>query len=214
MKQLSLIAVAITLLLSSCSKSYDALPSNSKYLTGNGGTQYLPLTVGNTWSYRANWNTVITTHSITSYTINETGSYPNSTSCNVWIDTATGNYMMQYLNSPLTNVGITGYFNLPKAFVYIPGSTNVAQTWTDTICTGVILTTRVVNPSASVGTELCAYSDCLEMSYTYAYNYGGTNAGSVTWTKYFKKGVGVAYATCNVNEIPTYTYGLKDFTVN
>lgn len=200
---------ALLLLISSCTKNYVIPAANSTVAAGNGTSSYFPMHVGDVWNYYPAYSTNVTAKTPANvYTINE-----SDVATNVWIDSATGNYMAVYLNNPSRYGGAFALFTGAKPVLFIPTNPTFNQTWIDTVANGVIMTANVVSTDAQVVTILYGYTSCLEISYNYNYNVGGI-VGSVNVLRYFAKGIGCVYMTVNAGESAGHTYNIQNFIVN
>jgi hypothetical protein len=178
---------ALALVFSECKKKKKVIvdPAPTTYTdvcTGNSGNaKYIPLTVGNTWTYGP--TAVISK-------LDSTAKYFGNTYfvASYSIPVFPRSYQRYVANGDLVGLNpdslAVGKF---KEEILVPGSPAASQTWTDS--KGVVYTVVSINASQTT-TKPCTYSGLL---YITAYD---ATAGSTTGS-YYKKGVGLVYVTCS-----------------
>lgn len=176
MKKLAFALCTALLLIAACKKD-DNKPGTSggtsKICTGNGSSDYFPLAINNSWSYKDDGGGNQFTYTIASSATFGTQVYfkvDNSLGGSLYLRKATNGDIKAYSIATATE------------YTYIPAAPITNQSWIYPLQGAA--TRKILSTSASVTTSSCTYTGVLQIQHYDALG----NPGAVI---YYKKGIGI-----------------------
>jgi hypothetical protein len=187
-----LILLACTLIFSECKKKKDPEPMSSPLpatiykdvCVGDGGTKYVPLAVGNYWTYIG--TTQLGNLPVTTTIIKDTVAFGNT----YYVATTTSNILpksYQRYNASGDLVGLDSFAlnkNSSHEAILIPQTPVLNASYTNAQGSSTVANTNV----PSTPTPSCTYTGLLQMDVV-------VNGTSLSF--YYKKGIGLVYLTCS-----------------